>query len=284
MKNQKLVDLPTANTKVSQESDTSSENDPTVKRRRGIYLLPNLFTTACLFAGFYAIVASMTGRFESAAMAIFIAMVMDGLDGRVARLTNTQSDFGAQYDSLADMVSFGLAPALVAFQWSLSGLGKLGWLAAFVYTASAALRLARFNTQVGIADKNYFQGLASPAAAAVVAGMVWIGMDYQLNAVDLKIPVLIITVMVGLLMVSNVRYKSFKDLDLKGKVPFVAVLVVMLVFVFISTDPPLVLFSIFMLYALSGPVLTLKDVRAKRAERNSQTSADKEKDKDEEQD
>jgi CDP-diacylglycerol--serine O-phosphatidyltransferase len=277
MSNRKLVDLPTPNKKTSQDSGASPDNDPTVKRRRGIYLLPNLFTTACLFAGFYAIVASMTGRFESAAMAIFIAMVMDGLDGRVARLTNTQSDFGAQYDSLADMVSFGLAPALVVFQWSLSGLGKLGWLAAFVYTASAALRLARFNTQVGNADKNYFQGLASPAAAAVVAGMIWIGIDYQLDPVVLKIPILVITVMVGLLMVSNIRYKSFKDLDLKGKVPFVAVLAMMLVFVFISTDPPLVLFSIFMLYALSGPVLTLKDVRAKRAARRSQTTVDKEK-------
>lgn len=263
----------------SAATDTLQPKDPGVKRRRGIYLLPNLFTTACLFAGFYAIVSAMSGRFEAAAVAIFVAMVMDGLDGRVARLTNTQSDFGAQYDSLADMVAFGLAPALVVFEWSLSGLGKLGWLAAFVYTAAAALRLARFNTQVGIADKNYFQGLASPAAAAVVAGMVWVSNDYQLmNNIDLKIPALVLTVIAGLLMVSNIRYNSFKDLDLKGKVPFVAMLAVVLVFVFISTDPPLVLFSIFLIYALSGPVLTLKDIRAKRARKRSGQSSPEEDD------
>jgi CDP-diacylglycerol--serine O-phosphatidyltransferase len=160
------------------ESETS-------KPRRGIYLLPNLFTTAGLFAGFFAIVASMGGRFESAAIAIFLAMVMDGIDGRVARLTNTQSDFGAEYDSLADMVSFGLAPALVMHQWALSGMGKLGWTAAFIYTCGAALRLARFNTQVGIADKRYFQGLASPSAAALMAGLVWVGDDFGLDGGNL---------------------------------------------------------------------------------------------------
>lgn len=241
------------------------------KRRRGIYLLPNLFTTACLFAGFFAIVSSMGGRFEAAAVAIFVAMIMDGLDGRVARLTNTQTDFGAQYDSLADMVSFGLAPSLVMYEWALSDLGKLGWLAAFVYAAAAALRLARFNTQVGIADKRYFQGLASPAAAAVVSGAVWVGVDYGQSGTDWRIPAFLITLIVGILMVSNVRYHSFKDLDLKGKVPFVAIVVVMLVFVFISIDPPQVLFSIFLLYALSGPVLTLVSLRKRRAARNLQT-------------
>ncbi|NOX42521.1 MAG: CDP-diacylglycerol--serine O-phosphatidyltransferase [Gammaproteobacteria bacterium] len=265
----------------SQDSSDAFSQDkgPGAKRRRGIYLLPNLFTTACLFAGFYAIVAAMSDRFEAAAVAIFVAMVMDGLDGRVARLTNTQSDFGAQYDSLADMVSFGLAPALIVFEWSLSGLGKLGWLAAFVYTACTALRLARFNTQVGTADKGYFQGLASPAAAAVVAGMIWISNDYQMSGAELKIPAIIVTVAVGLLMVSNIRYRSFKDLDLKGKVPFVAILAVVLVFVFISTDPPLVLFGIFTLYALSGPLLTLKDIRAKRAERKANSKANQEQNK-----
>ncbi len=282
MNDRKLVDLPTKKQVPSQgqvrahparrEGDAvqdapSQDKYHASKRRRGIYLLPNLFTTACLFAGFYAIVAAMSGRFEAAAIAIFVAMVMDGLDGRVARLTNTQSDFGAQYDSLADMVSFGLAPALVVFEWSLSGLGKLGWLAAFIYTACAALRLARFNTQVGISDKNYFQGLASPAAAAVISSMIWISNDHQFSGVDLKIPAIIITVIVGLLMVSNIRYRSFKDLDLKGRVPFVWILAIVLVFVFISTDPPLVLFSIFMLYALSGPMFTLKDIRASRAKR-----------------
>lgn len=238
------------------------------QQRRGIYLLPNLFTTGCLFAGFYAIVAAMSDRFEAAAVAIFIAMIMDGLDGRVARLTNTQSDFGAEYDSLADMVAFGLAPSLVVFEWALFSLGKLGWLAAFIFTAGAALRLARFNTQVGTAGKRYFQGLASPAAAAVVAGMVWVGNDYGYLGQDWRYPALVLTLASGLLMVSNIRYRSFKDLDLKGKIPFVTMLVVVLVFVFISIDPPQVLFAIFLGYALSGPVVTLITLRRRRAERH----------------
>lgn len=241
------------------------------KRRRGIYLLPNLFTTACLFAGFYAIVAAIGGRFEPAAIAIFVAMIMDGLDGRVARLTNTQSAFGAEYDSLADMISFGLAPALVMYVWSLSSLGKLGWLAAFVYTAGTALRLARFNTQVGRADKRYFQGLASPAAAAVMAGFVWIGQSYQLEGRVIAIIAFVVTALMGVLMVSNVRYRSFKDLDLKGRVPFVAILVVVLVFVLISIDPPQILFTVFALYALSGPVITLITLRRRKARRATQS-------------
>ena len=231
--------------------------DKNTKRRRGIYLLPNLLTTAGLFAGFYAIVAAMDNHFEQAAIAIFIAMVLDGLDGRVARMTNTQSEFGAEYDSLADMVSFGMAPALVMFEWTLHGMGKIGWLAAFIYVAAAALRLARFNTQVAVADKRYFQGLASPAAAAVIAGAVWVGDDYQLSGIALTWGATILTILAGVLMVSNVRYYSFKTLDLKGKVPFVAMLIVVLIFVLISIDPPLVLWSVFLLYALSGPVLTI---------------------------
>lgn len=231
--------------------------DKNTKRRRGIYLLPNLLTTAGLFAGFYAIVAAMDSHFEQAAVAIFIAMVLDGLDGRVARMTNTQSEFGAEYDSLADMVSFGMAPALVMFQWALQGMGKVGWLAAFIYVAAAALRLARFNTQVAVADKRYFQGLASPAAAAVIAGAVWVGDDYQLSGVVLNWGATILTILAGVLMVSNIRYYSFKTLDLKGKVPFVALLIVVLIFVLISIDPPQVLWSVFVLYALSGPVLTI---------------------------
>jgi CDP-diacylglycerol--serine O-phosphatidyltransferase len=237
------------------------------KRRRGIYLLPNLFTTGCLFLGFFAIVSAMGQRFEAAAVAIFIAMIMDSLDGRVARLTNTESDFGAQYDSLADMISFGLAPSLVMYEWSLSAMGKLGWLAAFIYAAGAALRLARFNTQVGTAGKRYFQGLPSPAAAALLAGMVWVGTDYQLQGYDLRFAAFVITLFAGVLMVSNIRYRSFKDLDLKGKVPFVAVLVVVLVFVFISIDPPQVLFGIFLAYGISGPVVTLVTLRKRKAER-----------------
>src|SRR5690606_18741121 len=180
-----------------------------------------------------------------------------GLDGRVARLTNTQSEFGAEYDSLSDMVSFGLAPSLVMYQWSLSAMGKLGWLAAFIYAAGAALRLARFNTQVGIADKRFFQGLASPAAAAIVAGAVWVGTSYGVDGKTLVPLTLVLTVAAGVLMVSNIRYYSFKDLDLRGKVPFVAVLIVVLVFVFVSIDPPQVLFAAFLVYALSGPVMTL---------------------------
>lgn len=257
-------------------TDDSLSEAQAKRRPRGIYLLPNLFTTGCLFAGFFAIVAAMGGRFEAAAVAIFVAMIMDGLDGRVARLTNTQSEFGAEYDSLADMVSFGLAPALVMYVWALSDLGKLGWLGAFIYTAGTALRLARFNTQVGRADKRYFQGLASPAAAALVAGMVWVGQDYLIEGRNVSYLALVITILIGLLMVSNVRYRSFKDLDLKGKVPFVAILVVVLVFVLVSIDPPQVLFAVFALYALSGPVLTLVTLRRRRAQRRAQNEGDEE--------
>lgn len=238
-----------------------------IKQRRGIYLLPNLFTTGCLFSGFYAIVAAINGRFEAAAVAVFVAMIFDGLDGRVARLTNTQSAFGAQYDSLADMVSFGLAPALVVYQWSLVGLGKVGWLVAFVYAAGAALRLARFNTQVGVADKRYFQGLASPAAAAVVVGLVWLGFDYEWAGKGQRAAAFAVTLVAGLLMVSNIRYRSFKDIDLKGKVPFVAILLMVLVFVSVSVDPPIVLFGTFLAYAISGPVGTLLSLRHRRSRR-----------------
>lgn len=236
---------------------TEENKTPSGKRRRGIYLLPNLFTTAALFAGFYAIVAAMGNHFEAAAVAIFIAMVLDGLDGRVARMTNTQSEFGAEYDSLSDMVSFGLAPALVMYEWSLHSMGKLGWLAAFIYTAGAALRLARFNTQIGTADKRFFQGLASPASAAVVVGLVWVGHDYEVIGTRLSWLTFFVTVATGILMVSNVRYYSFKDLDLRGKVPFVALLAMILIFVLVSIDPPQVLFGSFVLYALSGPFTTV---------------------------
>ncbi|MBD3669360.1 MAG: CDP-diacylglycerol--serine O-phosphatidyltransferase [Gammaproteobacteria bacterium] len=248
----------------------SETNQTEIKRRRGIYLLPNLFTTAALFAGFFAIVNAMKGNFEYAAIAIYIAMVLDGIDGRVARLTNTQSAFGEQYDSLADLISFGLAPALVMYTWALSTMGKLGWLVAFVYTASAALRLARFNIQVASADKRYFTGLPSPSAAAVVAGMVWVVNDYGVPGREVTWIALVLTLVAGLLMVSNIRYRSFKDMDLKGKVPFVAVLLVMLGYVFISIHPPQVLFGLFMLYAISGPFTTLGLLRRVRRERNKE--------------
>ncbi len=227
---------------------------------RGIYLLPNLLTTAGLFSGFYAVVMSMNGQFEHAAIAIFIAMVFDGLDGRVARITNTQSAFGAEYDSMADMVSFGVAPAIVAYNFGLFELGKIGWLAAFIYVAGAALRLARFNTQVETADKNFFQGLASPAAAAVVAGMVWVCIDYDITGTDYGIVVALITGISGLLMVSNFKYNSFKEVDWHGKVPFVALLLIMMVFIVVATAPSLVLFIVFVLYTIAGPVNTFRTV------------------------
>jgi CDP-diacylglycerol---serine O-phosphatidyltransferase len=242
-----------------------------VKRRRGIYLLPNLLTTAALFAGFYSIVAAMNAEFASAAIAIFVAMILDGMDGRIARLTNTQSDFGVQYDSLSDMVSFGLAPALVIYQWSLAYLGKLGWLAAFVFAAATALRLARFNTQVASADKQYFQGLPSPSAAALIAGLIWWVESLEISdgssLIFITFP---ITVIAGILMVSNIRYHSFKQFDLHGRVPFIAGVIIVLVFVFIASEPPLVLFVITLLYATSGPVFTLLQIRKHRLSRKLQ--------------
>jgi len=226
-------------------------------KRKGIYILPNLFTTAALFAGFYAIVQAMKGEYWHSAVAIFIAMVMDGLDGRVARWTHTESDFGAQYDSLSDMVSFGLAPALVMYEWALSGLGKLGWLAAFIYSAAAALRLARFNIQASTDRRLSFHGLPSPAAAAVVAGLIWVMQGYGAPSHGLRVAALAMTVLVGAAMVSNIRYHSFKHLDLKGRVPFIAVLAIVLIFVLISLDPARVLFALFLCYALSGPLDSL---------------------------
>ncbi len=243
------------------------------RRRKGIYLLPNLFTTAGLFAGFFAIIAAIDGRFEAAAIAIFVAMIMDGIDGRLARITNTQSDFGAEYDSLADMVSFGLAPALVIFMWSLSSIGKLGWIAAFVYTAGAALRLARFNTQLNVVDKGYFQGLASPPAAALIVGLVWAGEEYAIHGSEVAVWAFILTISAGLLMVSKVRYRSFKDFDIKGKVPFVTIFFIALLFVFVSTNPPYILFSIAFIYAASGPILTLWQLRQRRRLRQQGTES-----------
>ncbi len=243
-------------------------------RRRGIYLLPNLFTTAGLFAGFYAIVAAMSSNFEAAAIAIFVAMVMDGIDGRVARLTNTQSEFGVQYDSLSDMVCFGLAPSLIVFEWALRSMleqgwiwSKLGWLSAFVYTAGAALRLARFNTQAGSADKQYFQGLPSPSAAAVLAGLVWFSEDNGLSGEDMWMVGAVLAATLGALMVSNIRYYSFKEIDFKNRVPFVALVLTVVVFVVISSHPPSVLFFGFLLYVISGPVITLYKIRQRRRQR-----------------
>lgn len=239
----------------------------TTIRRRGIYLLPNLFTTGALFSGFYAITSAMNGRFETAAIAIFVAMILDGLDGRVARLTNTQSAFGVEYDSLSDMISFGAAPALVMYLWAFPTLGKVGLFAAFVHTAGGALRLARFNTQVATADKRFFQGLPSPAAAAILAGFIWICLEYDYDVMPLRFVALLLTITTGLLMVSNFRYYSFKDIDFRGRVPFVVAIAVMLGIAFVMAQPQTMLFLMAFGYMLSGPVVTLVMRRRKRQAR-----------------
>ena len=234
-------------------------------RRRGIYLLPNLFTTAGLFAGFYAIVQAMNTRFDQAAVAIFVAMVLDGLDGRVARLTHTQSEFGAEYDSLADMVSFGAAPALVMYEWALKSMGRMGWIAAFVYCAGAALRLARFNTNIAIVDKRFFQGLPSPAAAALVAGFIWVVDDFKIDAVStMRWLAWVITLFAGLTMVSNIPFHAFKDINFRRSVPFWAILLIVFALILISSHPPTVLFLLFVAYSLSGYVLWVWNRRKKR--------------------
>jgi CDP-diacylglycerol--serine O-phosphatidyltransferase len=227
-------------------------------RRQGIYLLPNSFTLAALFAGFYAVVQSMNHNFEYAAVAIFIAMILDGMDGRVARLTHSQSAFGAEFDSLSDMVSFGVAPALVIYEWQLRGLGKLGWMVAFIYCASAALRLARFNTMIGVVDKRWFIGLPSPAAAALVAGLVWICLTYGYDTLPyIHWLALIFTAFAGLSMVTNVRFWSFKEIHLRRKVPFFTLMLLVLGFLLLVASPPLVLFGFFVCYGFSGYVLLL---------------------------
>lgn len=226
-------------------------------RRRGIYVLPNLFTTAALFCGFFAIVQAMKGSFEQAAVAIFIAMVLDGLDGRVARLTRTQSAFGAEFDSLSDMVSFGVAPALVTYAWALKDMGRLGWIAAFIYCAGAALRLARFNTTLEVTDKRYFQGLPSPAAAALVAGFVWVMIDKGVAGADVRWIACPLVIFAGITMVTNVRFYSFKDINLRRSVPFIFIVAIALGFAVISYDTPVALFGLFVVYSLSGYVLAL---------------------------
>jgi CDP-diacylglycerol--serine O-phosphatidyltransferase len=235
------------------------ENIEITTRKRGIYLLPNLFTTAALFAGFYSIVTAMKGDFEIASISLFIAMIMDALDGRVARLTGTQSDFGAQYDSLSDMVCFGVTPALVVYSWGLQYLGKIGWLSAFIYAAATGLRLARFNIQLEKQDKRFFIGLPCPSAAAVIISMVWVGTDFAIPGKRISEFAAVMTIMMAILMVSNIKFHSFKEVDLKGKVPFIAVLIVVFLYSLIAWDPPKVLFSMSFLYAISGPALRFKN-------------------------
>ncbi len=224
------------------------------KRRKGIYILPNLFTLAALFGGFYSVVMAINGRFVLAAFGVFCAMVLDSLDGRVARMTNTQSAFGEQMDSLSDMVSFGAAPALIAYVWALQGLGRWGWVAAFVYCACAALRLARFNVNTGVVDKRYFQGLPSPAAAAIVASFVWVVTDLDVKGPSVAWPMFGVALYAGLSMVTNVPFYSFKDVS-KKSVPFVVLVLIALVIAAINIDPPKVLFALFLVYGLSGYVI-----------------------------
>lgn len=254
------------------EEKQINENDHHERlSQRGIYLLPNLLTTAALFAGFYAIVAAMKGQFEKAAIAIFVSMIADGLDGRVARITGTQSEFGAEYDSLSDMAAFGIAPSLVIYSWSLYTLGKFGWLAAFLYTAATALRLARFNIQV--ADKNYFKGLPCPSAAGVLASTVWLGTSFHIVGYSIAIPLTLLTVILAGLMVSTIRYSSFKSLELKGRVPFITMVFAVFILAMIALEPPGVLFVLFMAFVISGPVLTLYHLhklrKARRSDKNN---------------
>ncbi len=225
------------------------------KRRKGIYILPNLFTLAALFGGFYAIVMAIDGRFDLAAVGIFCAMVLDSLDGRIARMTNTQSAFGEQMDSLSDMVSFGAAPAIIAYVWALKGLGRWGWIAAFVYCACAALRLARFNVNTSVVDKRYFQGLPSPAAAALIAGFIWVMTDLGVAGSSVAWPMFALALYAGLTMVTNVPFYSFKDVNMKRSVPFVVIVLIALGIAVINIDPPIVICGVFLLYGFSGYVI-----------------------------
>lgn len=245
-------------------------------RARGIYLLPNVITTGALFAGFYAIVAGMQGDFYAASVAVFVAMVFDGLDGRVARLTNTSSAFGAEYDSLADMVSFGVAPALLTLNWALTDLGKSGWVAAFIYTACAALRLARFNTRKTQDDERFFTGLPSPAAAALAAGSVWLGQHFAIDARFLPIATAhaLVLVCLGFLMMSNFRYYSFKRINVEGRVPFVRVLLVLFILGLVALNPPVLFWCAFIGYALSGPMQHLRGAVVEVGPTNTFTDQD----------
>lgn len=237
------------------QPESSQEGIVVRKRRKGIYILPNLFTLAALFGGFYAVVMAMNGRFDMAAAGVFVAMVLDSLDGRVARMTNTQSAFGEQMDSLSDMVSFGAAPALIAYEWALKGLGRWGWVAAFVYCACAALRLARFNVNTAVVDKRYFQGLPSPAAAALVTGFIWLMNDLGIKGYDVDWVMFVLALYAGLTMVTNVPFYSFKDVQMKKTVPFAVIVLIVLGIAAINTYPEGVLFGVFMLYGISGYVV-----------------------------
>jgi CDP-diacylglycerol--serine O-phosphatidyltransferase len=237
------------------------------QRRSGIYLLPNLFTTASLFAAFYSIVSSLNGNYDAAVMGIFVGLITDGLDGRIARMTNTESAFGAEYDSLSDMVTFGVAPALLLYSWSLHQLGKVGWLVSFMYTAAVALRLARFNTQLETADKRYFQGLSCTASAGMISTYIWLCYQQGWSYSRISILTAFVAASLAILMVSNVRYYSFKQIDFKGKVPFLYVLLVVILFVAIAANPSWVMFITFAIYVCSGPCQTLWAIQQMRKKR-----------------
>lgn len=258
-----MADLP----KPGSEVDVGTVVQRIPLRRRSIYLLPNLVTTAALFAGFYAIVQAVNARFEQAAVAIFVAMVLDGLDGRVARMTGTQSEFGADYDSLSDMVSFGAAPALVMYVWALKDLGNAGWIPAFVYCAAAAVRLARFNTNLQVVDKRFFQGLPSPAAAALVAGFIWVAGDFGIDRVDwIRYIAFVTTLFAGITMVVTIPFYSFKDFNLRKRVPFWVVPVIIGGIAVVAAKPPMVLFLMFVAYSMSGYVMwAFRKLAAKRS-------------------
>lgn len=240
--------------------------------RSGIYLLPNLFTTASLFFAFYSIVASLKGQYDTAVIAIFIGMIMDSLDGRIARMTNTQTEFGAEYDSLSDMVTFGVAPALLLYSWNLNQFGKLGWLISFMFTASVALRLARFNTQLGIADKRYFQGLACPAGAGLVSTFAWLCSQHEWSNYWVSIVTAGLTILTAILMVSNIRYHSFKQVNFKDKIPFLYVLLMVMLFIAIAVNPAWIMLISFSVYAASGPFQTLLAIHSVRKQRRKKRS------------
>ena len=237
---------------LTENTEAASPQEKERKPPKGIYMLPNLVTLAALFGGFYAVVMAMNGRFDLAALGVFCAMVLDGLDGRIARMTNTQSAFGEQMDSLADMVSFGAAPALIAYEWALRGLGRWGWIAAFVYCACAALRLARFNVNTAVVDKRFFQGLPSPAAAALVVGFLWLMIELEVSGPTVAWPMFVMCLYAGLTMVSNVPFYSFKDLQMRRSVPFVVIVLIVLAIGVVNIHPPTILFGAFMVYGLSG--------------------------------
>ena len=248
-----------------------SEEKSSIGIRRGVYLLPNLFTVGAMFAGFYAIVASTNGAFDTAAIAIFIAMLLDGLDGRVARLTQTQSEFGAQMDNMSDMVCFGVTPALVLYEWSLSGVGKVGWLVAFIYTVCTALRLARFLSMDDQDNKHFSRGLTTTMAAGFIASVLWFCTKHDITGDSIKSVILVITLFIALLKVSTIPFRSFKDFDARNRIPFLAIVIIVLVLAFVALDPPDVFLAVFGLYVLSGPVMYVVRKFKKRQRRARDT-------------